>query len=149
MDFKFQIVLDSLGKAILRELEANARISFSDLGRKVGLSSPAVTERVRKMEEAGIIKGYHAVIDLPPRKESITAFIRLTTLPERYARVKTFLENRPEILECHHVSGEESFMIKVLVPSVQDLEKIVENLSPFGQTRTSIVLSSPLVRSGP
>ena len=148
MNFKFKALLDPLGKRILRELEANARISFSDLGRKVGLSSPAVTERVRKMEEAGIIRGYHAAIDLDGDRKMVAAFIRMTTLPENYPRVKKILEGMPEILECHHVSGEDSFVIKALVPTVQDLEAIVETLSPFGQTRTSIVLSSPLVRSG-
>lgn len=146
MNLKSKPLLDSLGKSILRELEANARISFSDLSRKVGLSSPAVIERVRKMEDAGIIKGYHAHVDLGTGQKKILAFIRMTTRPEYYPRVKRLLEKRPEILECHHVSGEESFMIKVLVPSVPDLEKIVETLSPLGQTRTSIVLSSPLIR---
>ncbi len=149
VDFKFENLLDSLGKKILKELSQNGRISFSELGRKVGLSSPAVTERVRKMEEAGIIKGYHAAIDLPDKAQKVTAFILMTTLPQHYKKVNQILEELPETLECHHVSGEESFMIKVLVPDLKKLESIVETLSAFGRTRTSIVMSTVLDKGAP
>ena len=149
MNLKFEALLDSIGKKILKELAGNARISFSELGRKVGLSSPAVTERVRKMEEAGIIKGYHALINDTGQGETITAFIGMTTAPEQYRRFKALVKTTPGIEECHHVSGEESFMLKVRVPSVKDLETLLAWFSPFGQTRTSLVLSSVPLGSRP
>lgn len=142
MDLKFESLLDNIGEQILQELCKNARISFSELGRKVGLSSPAVTERVKKMEEAGIIKGYKAVIDKGEDTGKIMAFIVMTTLSQHYKKIKQVLEAHPGTLECHHLSGEESLMIKVAVESIDKLEAFVETLGAYGKTRTSVVLST-------
>ena len=147
-DRKFQRLLDRVGQQILNILQEDARIPYSELGRQVALSAPAVIERVRKMEEAGIISGYHARIDANKVGWPIMAFVSLSTRPELYARFIALAEQDAGILECHHVSGNESFVMKVIAPSLQDLETMIERLSPFGQTKTLIVLSSPVAKPG-
>ncbi len=142
MNIKIESLLDNIGEQIIRALTKNARISFSELGRNVGLSSPAVTERVKKMEEAGIIKGYKAVIDKGQGTGKIMAFIVMTTLSQHYKKIRQILEAHPGALECHHLSGEESLMIKAAVESVETLEALVATLGAYGKTRTSIVLST-------
>ena len=144
----FPRILDQVGRQILTILQENARISYSELGRRVALSAPAVIERVRKMEDAGIISGYHTHVDPSKVGWPIMAFVSLSTRPELYARFIALAEQEPGILECHHVSGSESFVMKVVAPSVQDLEAQIEQLSPFGQTKTLIVLSSPVNKPG-
>jgi len=142
VNLKFESLLDNIGEQILRELAENGRISFSELGRKVGLSSPAVTERVKKMEDAGIIKGYKAIIDTPEDTGKITALIAMTTLSQHYKKIKQILGAYPGTVECHHLSGEESLMIKVVMERVEEIEALVEILGAYGTTRTSIVLST-------
>jgi len=142
MNFKIEKLLDNIGKKIVLELVNNARISFSELGRVVGLSTPAATERVRKLEEAGIITGYHAGINGDLLGSSVIAFIHLDTPATCYDRVKKQARQLSQVLECHHVSGEGSFILKVVVGSVGDLETLVARFSPLGRTKTTIVLSS-------
>jgi len=146
MDFDFQKLLDRTGFEILRALQENARLSFSELGRRVALSSPAVAERVRKMEELGIIEGYHARIEPQKVGLPIMAFILLRTRPEKYPGIIALVRSTPEILECHHVSGGESFIVRVVAASIPHLENLIERFSLFGETSTLIVLSSPVVK---
>lgn len=148
MALKIERLLDPIGKKILSIMQQKARISFSDLGRKVGLSTPAVTERVRKLEEGGVVLGYHAVLDAAKVGFPVTAFVHLTTPAQNYPVVTALLKGMDEVLECHHISGEESFILKTVVPSVEHLESLVEKLSPYGRTKTSIVLSSFFVKRG-
>jgi Lrp/AsnC family leucine-responsive transcriptional regulator len=144
MDLDFEKLLDRTGLQILRALQENARLSFSELGRRVALSSPAVAERVRKMEETGIISGYHARVEPEKVGLPIMAFILLKTQAKRYPDIISLARRLPEILECHHVSGGESFAIKSVVSSIPHLEELIEKLSPFGETSTLVVLSSPV-----
>ena len=144
MDFKFESSLDKIGLNILKELQTNARLSYSEIGRRVGLSSPAVTERIKRMEDIGIICGYHANVDYTKIGFPILAFVFLTTLSEKYNEVYSFIEQTSEIIECHCISGSESFIIKVYSRSVAQLDQIIENLSEFGETKTTVVLSSPI-----
>lgn len=147
-DRRIQRMLDRVGQQILNILQENARIPYSELGRQVSLSAPAVIERVRKMEDAGIISGYHARVDANKVGWPIMAFVSLGTRTELYPRVIEMAEREPGILECHHVSGNESFVMKVNAPSIQDLETLIERLSPFGQTKSLIALSSPVNKPG-
>jgi Lrp/AsnC family leucine-responsive transcriptional regulator len=135
-------LLDASGLKILQELRRDARQTLSELSRKAGMSLPAVSERVRRMEEAGIIRGYHAQVDLAALGYPITVFIRLKTVPERSARFRTAAGSMPEILECHHVSGEDSFVIKLAVSSIAHLEEMIGKIGAHGQTTSSIVLST-------
>ncbi len=144
MDPKKISSVDDIGMKILKELQINARSTFSDIGRKVGLSSPSVAERIYKMEESGIIMGYHADINPKVFDHNIMAFITLTTQPNKYKEIYAFAEEQKEILECHHVSGNESLIFKVVCGSISHLDSMVEKLSKYGETKTSIVLSSPL-----
>ena len=139
-------LLDGVGWNLLRELQTDARLSFAELGRRVGLSLPAVAERVRRMEEAGIITGYHAEVDLPEIGISVMAFIRITTTGDRYPSIIQLARDLPEVLECHHLTGTDSFIMKVVAPAISDLEALITQLSTYGQTATSIVLSSPVTK---
>jgi Lrp/AsnC family leucine-responsive transcriptional regulator len=144
MTFNYEKILDRTSWKLLQVLQTNGRMSFSELGRRVGLTSPAVAERLRKMEEAGIITGYRA--DVNPEKVglSLTAIIGLTTSPDRYPQIITLIQNMPEVLECHHVTGNYSFVMKIIAKSTAHLESAIAQLSQYGSTTTSIVLSSPI-----
>jgi Lrp/AsnC family leucine-responsive transcriptional regulator len=136
-------MLDAVDWQILAELQENARISFAELGRRVGLSAPAVAERVSRMEEAGIITGYRAQVNLKALGWSILAFTRFTSRDSnRYHEVARMAQDIPEILECHRVTGSECLYLKVAVSSIQHLEVLIDLLEKYGQTETTIVLSS-------
>jgi Lrp/AsnC family leucine-responsive transcriptional regulator len=145
MTLESEKLLDEIGWKIVRELQENARLSYAELGRRVGLSIPAVTERVRKLEDAGIITGYHAEINPEKIGRPITAFIRMNILGDA-PRLTAMLKEMPEIVECHRGTGGDSFILKASVASVHHLEKLIDGLLPFGMTTTSIVLSSPVVK---
>jgi Lrp/AsnC family transcriptional regulator, leucine-responsive regulatory protein len=142
MNIKSKKEIDEIGMNILQELQFNARSTFSEIGRKVGLSSPAVAERVYKMEKLGIINGYHADVNSDVFFHNITAFITITTQSKHYPTILTLAENNNQFIECHHISGDESLIIKVVSSSMPNLDKLVDKLSEFGETKTSIVLSS-------
>ena len=137
-------LLDDIGWHILRELQENARISFAELGRRVGLSIPAVTERVRRMEDVGIITGYHADINFEKVGYPITAYIRMSITGNVSAQIVDLMRDFDEVTECHRGTGGDSFILKVRVSSVAHLENVIERLLPYGITTTSIVLSSPI-----
>jgi Lrp/AsnC family transcriptional regulator, leucine-responsive regulatory protein len=139
-------LLDEIGWHILDELQENARISFAELGRKVGLSTPAVTERVRKLEDAGVIAGYRTEVNPARAGLPITAFIRLSVVGEASARLAALIRELPEIAECHRTTGADSFVMKVRVSSIAHLEALIDRLTPFGTTTTSMVLSTPVTR---
>lgn len=142
--FQVERILDRIGRKLLRALQENARLTYSELGRQLGLSAPAVAERVRKMEELEIITGYHAEVNPAQLGYGVLAFIRLTTPTDKYPRVLELAQRLPEIRECHHVTGGEAFILKVLATSIPHLESIIAQLSSYGATSTSIVLSSPV-----
>lgn len=139
-------LLDQVGWQILSALQQDARLSFTELGRRVGLSLPAVAERVRRMEDAGIITGYRADVDATKIGMSMTVFVRLTTTGTQYPKIIALAQELPEVLECHHLTGTDSFIMKVIVSSIAHLETLITQLSTYGQTTTSIVLSSPVVK---
>jgi Lrp/AsnC family leucine-responsive transcriptional regulator len=136
-------LLDATGWQILRELEANARLSFAELGRRVGLSLPAVAERVRKMEDAGIITGYRAQVDPARVGLPIRAFVRIRLEREvDSARLETAMAELPDVLEWHNLTGDDCAIVKVAVSTIPELDRMIQQLKSFGQTTTSIVLSS-------
>jgi len=139
-------LLDAKGWALLRELQLDARLSFAELGRRVGLSTPAVADRVRNLEAAGVIVGYRAEVD--PRKVGlpILAIVRLNVVGDVLPKVTALVRALPEVLECHRGTGGDSFTLKVAVATVAHLEALIDRLTPFGTTSTSIVLSSPVER---
>jgi Lrp/AsnC family transcriptional regulator, leucine-responsive regulatory protein len=137
-------MLDQIDWKILKELQIDARISYAELGRRVGLTTPAIIERIRKLEDAGIITGYRAEIDTAKVGLSITAFIRMSITGIDYSRIIETVKNTNEVLECHRGTGGDSFIMKVAVSSVEHLQNVIDKLTPYGITTTSIVLSSPV-----
>lgn len=137
-------MIDGIDWKILKELQENARTSFAELGRRIKLTTPAVIERIRKLEDAGIISGYRAEIDTAKVGLPITAFIRMSISGVDYSRIIKVAEKTNEILECHRGTGNDSFIMKVAVSNVEHLQAIIDKLTPYGITTTSIVLSSPV-----
>ena len=131
---------------ILGALQADARLSFSELGRRVGLSPPAAAERVRRLEDAGIISGYRAELNLERLGFPITAIIRVSTPEPQFARLKAAVAGLQEVLECHHVTGADSLVLKVTALSVGHLEKVIEQIGRHGTPTTAIILSSPIAK---
>ncbi|MDE3162941.1 MAG: Lrp/AsnC family transcriptional regulator [Acidobacteriota bacterium] len=143
-----RIELDAIAWKILEYLQQNARISFAELGRKVGLSTPAVAERVHRLEEAGVISGYHALVNPARLGLPIHVLVRLT-IPGgdlQVSRAVTAIKDLAEIQRCHRITGDESFIIEANVVSVRHLESLIDKLSALGATSTSTVLSLPVER---
>ncbi len=137
--------LDFLDAKILTELQNDARLSMRELGRRVSLSAPAVTERVRRLEESGIVTGYRAQVSPAPLGRSISAFIGVQDSGQRDPLLISWAKDRDGILECHSVTGENSCILKVALRDVAELEAVLGELIQMGFTSsTSIVLSTPL-----
>lgn len=139
-------MIDEIDRKILHELQIDARTSFAELGRRVGLTTPAVIERVRKLEDAGVIVGYRAEIDTAKIGRPITAFVRMSIAGVDYSHIIEVAQQSNEVLECHRGTGGDSFIMKVAVASVEHLQEIIDKLTPYGITTTAIVLSSPVKR---
>ena len=137
-------MIDEIDRSILRELQVDARTSYAELGRRVGLTTPAVIERVRKLEDAGIITGYRAEIDTSKVGFPITAFVRMSITGVDYSHIIEVAHDSNEVLECHRGTGGDSFIMKVAVGSVEHLQEVIDRLTPYGITTTTIVLSSPV-----
>jgi len=142
-------VLDEIDAAILKEVMVNARVSAADLARKVGLSSPSVAERLKRLEEAGVITGYAATVDPAAVGLPIAAWLRIRPLPGELNRVAEVLRSLPEIVECDRITGEDCFLARAHVPSVGDLEALIDEVIPYAMTNTSIIQSSPVPRRLP
>ena len=138
--------LDVIDKKILTELSADARIAFAELARRVGLSSSAATDRVKQLESLGLIRGYRAELDMKALGLTITAFIRMTCDGPRYRPFLKFLNTLDAVQECHHLTGGDAFLLKVMLQSTEELETLIEKLLPYGMPTTSMVLSTPVER---
>ncbi|WP_304458590.1 Lrp/AsnC family transcriptional regulator [Alicyclobacillus sendaiensis] len=136
--------LDEIDWHILEHLQKNARVSYRELGEEVRLSPPAVAERVRKMEDAGVLRHYRATVDPKKVGYAVQCFIRLTVHGGRYSSAIATVREMPEVLECHRVTGDACLLLKVVATSMEHLERVIDALVPFGQVVTSIVLSSPI-----
>ena len=137
-------MLDNIGWKILGELQRNARIPFTELGRRVGLSTPAVMERVHRLEEVGVITAYRAEVDHSKVGYPILAFVRVNVEGDSLGHVISVSREMPEVLECYRVTGADSFIMRVAVESVEELETLIDRFRPFVATTTSVVLS-PIV----
>jgi Lrp/AsnC family leucine-responsive transcriptional regulator len=141
--------LDAIDRGIISELVANGRISFAELGRRVNLSSPAVTERVQRLERAGVITGYHAEIDPRALGYQLTAIVRVKPAPAQLARIAELAAEIPEISECHRITGEDCFYIQVHLRTIEELAGILDRFLQFGETTTSIINASPITGREP
>jgi len=141
-----EIELDEISWKLLALLQEDARRSFRQLGRAVGLSAPAVAERVRRMEEAGVITGYHAAINPKRVGYTVLAQMRIGGVGHRVAAFSDLVTATPQVLECHRVTGSDSFLLKIVAASIAQLELLIDRFAPFGDVTTALVLSSPVVR---
>jgi Lrp/AsnC family leucine-responsive transcriptional regulator len=137
-------LLDSHGRKLLHELQANARLSLAELGRRIGLSPAATGERLKQMEETGILRAYTVEIDREPLGLEVLAFIRMSCPGQNYHRFLDYVQNLEEVRECHHLTGGDDFLLKITTTSLADLEALIEALLPYGNPVTSLVLSSPV-----
>ncbi len=139
-------LIDDIARRLLEELQKNARASYAELGRRVGLSPSATAERLRRLEDAGIIRGYRADIDPASLGLGLMALIRMTADGVQYQNLMKFLEDCEQVRECYHVTGGDALMMKVLAPSIEQLEALIMKLLRYGIPTTSIVLSTPVER---
>lgn len=137
-------MLDPTNLRLLGELQRDPRLPMAELGRRIGLSAPAVTERVRRLEDTGIIQGYR--LDLNPIALGlpITVYIRVRPDPGQLPKIADLARRIPEVVECHRITGDDCFILKAHIPSMDQLDRLLDRLLLYGTTTTSIVQSSPV-----
>lgn len=136
--------LDGRDLEILRALTEDARVSMAELARRVGLSAPSVVERVRRLEEAEVIQGYRAVVNPAALGLPLTAWIRIRPIPGQLRKVAEVLQGLDAVVACDRVTGEDCFIARAHVRSVEHLETLIDRIMPYAMTNTSIVQSSPV-----
>jgi Lrp/AsnC family leucine-responsive transcriptional regulator len=139
-----ELLLDQRNLELLRLLRANPRISLSELARRVGMSAPAVRERVARLEEGGVILGYRLEIDGRSLGFPIVAMVRIRPMPGKLPKIVELAQATREISECHRITGEDCFLIKLHLRSLDELDPILDKFLAFGQTTTSLLQSSPV-----
>ncbi len=140
--------IDDTDRALLRELQADARTSLAELGRRVGLSAPAVGERVGRLVGAGVIQGFHAEVDARELGFQFGAIVRVRPAAGRIPKVAKVANETEEVRWCHRITGEDCFIAHVVVRDVEHLEEVIDRFTPFGQTTTSLMQSSPVPPRG-
>lgn len=133
--------MDKINQKILTILRQNGRISFTELGKQVHLSAPAVAERVKKLEDTGVITGYSATVNFESMGYPIEAIIQAKVFLGKEANFIKLAKSRSEIIECLNVTGDKAFLIKVIVPSMSKLDALLEEFSDISETTTMVVLS--------
>ena len=141
--------LDATDVRILDALVVDARMSIADLARSVGLSPPSVSERIKRLEEVGVIEGYTLTINPKALGLPIAAWLRIRPIPGQLQKVADILRGLPEIVECDRITGEDCFIARAHVQSVEELEKLIDQVIPHAMTNTSIIQSSPVKRRLP
>ncbi len=141
--------LDPLDAKLLEALIKNARLSLAALARRVGLSPPSVAERIKRLEEAGVIRGYTLSVDPQALGLALTAWIRIRPLPGQLGHVLALLQQMPEVVECDRVTGEDCFLARAHLACMEDLEAVIDEIIPYAMTNTAIVQSSPVPRRLP
>jgi Lrp/AsnC family leucine-responsive transcriptional regulator len=141
--------LDDTDRKIIGELATDGRVSFAELGRRVSLSSPAVAERVQRLERSGVITGYRAEIDPRRLGYQLTAIVRIKPAPGQLARIPELAGAIPEIGECHRITGEDCFYLKVFLRSIDELGSLLDRFLVYGETTTSLINASPIPRRDP
>jgi Lrp/AsnC family leucine-responsive transcriptional regulator len=141
-------LLDHTNRQLLAELQSDARLSLAELGRRVGLSSPAVAERLQRLERDQVILGYHAQLNPRALGFALSAVIRVRPAPRQLHRVGELAQAAPEVVECRRITGEDCYIMLAHVRSVEHLEEVIDRFAVYGQTTTSIVQSSPVPPRG-
>jgi len=149
MPMESNLLGDDKNIDLLSLLQSDPRMSISELSRRVKLSAPAVKERVTRLEEAGVIAGYR--LDLNPKALGfpVTAFVRIRPMPGQLPKIIALAQSMPEVSECHRITGEDCFILKVHLDALENLDVVLDRFLAFGQTTTSIIQSSPVPPRGP
>lgn len=142
-------MIDSINRKILAALQENARISFAELAKRVHLTAPAVAERVRKMESAGVITGYSVKVDLDRAGYPIVAMVQCKVYRTKERAFKALLLSYDEVIECLNVTGEQAFLVKLAVASMSQLDEILEAFIDYSDTNTMMILSTQVERALP
>ena len=142
-------LLDVVNLRLLDELSRDGRLGMAELGRRVGMSAPAVAERVQRLERAGVISGYHAQIDPRAVGFPVSAVVRIRPAPGQLQRIPEIARETPEVAECYRITGEDCYLLRLHLPAIDALEEILDRFTPYGLTTTSIIHSAPVPRRGP
>ena len=137
-------LLDEVNRLLLRELHADPRMTMAALARRVSMSAPAVTERDQRLERAGVITGYRMEVDPAALGMPVTAFARVRPAAGQLSKIAEQAQTMPQVTECHRITGEDCFLLKIHAPSVAGLEDVLDRFLLFGQTVSSIVVSTPV-----
>jgi Lrp/AsnC family leucine-responsive transcriptional regulator len=142
-------LLDGVNLRILAELQDNPRLSMAELARRVSMSAPAVTERVQRLQQAGVIAGYRLDIDPAAVGLPVTAFARIRPMPGSLPKIAQLAAELPQVTECYRITGEDCFLLKLHAPAIDQLEAVLDRFLVYGNTTTSIVVSTPVPRRPP
>jgi Lrp/AsnC family transcriptional regulator, leucine-responsive regulatory protein len=142
-------LLDDVNRRILTELLGNSRLPMAELARRIGMSAPAVTERVQRLERAGVIAGYQLELDPAAVGLPVTAFARIKPMPGSLPKIAELAATLPEVTECYRITGEDCFLIKLHAPAIDQLEATLDRFLAYGNTTTSVVVSTPVPRRPP
>lgn len=134
--------MDITDYRIIEILQDDGRVSMKDLGKIVGLTSPAVSERVKRLEEAGVIQGYKAIVNPDKLGRVIKSFINIALPSENYQEFVDYARQDNRIVECHHITGEDCLLLKVIVQDMYELEQVIDKIKQVGKTKTSVILST-------
>jgi Lrp/AsnC family leucine-responsive transcriptional regulator len=137
-------VLDELKVRLLTELTADPRLRTTELARRLGVSAPTVRERVTRLEESGVIRGYRLEIDPAAVGLPVAAWVRLRPGPGQIPRIIELAARTPEVVECHRISGEDCFLMRVQVAAIAGLEDVLDKFLVHGQTTSSFIVSTPI-----
>jgi Lrp/AsnC family transcriptional regulator, leucine-responsive regulatory protein len=140
--------LDDTNLQLLKELQSSSRLSNAELGRRVGLSAPAVADRLARLEEGGAIVAYRAEIDPRALGFSLSVVLRIRPAPRELKKVAELAQRTEEVVECHRITGDDCYLMRAWVRNVDHLEEVIDRFAPYGQTTTSIVQSSPVPPRG-
>ena len=137
-----ELLQDAKNLKLLRELRGDPRLSIAELARRIGLSAPAARERLARLEETGVIRGWR--VDLDPRAlgYEVAAYVRVRPAPGQLPKVAQLAQKMPQVVECHRVTGEDCFVLKVHIESMDGLDRVLDRFLAFGQTTTSIIQST-------
>ena len=139
-------LLDPINRRLLNELQSDARVTMAELGRRINLSAPAVAERVQRLERAGVIIGYRAEVDPKAVGYPIAAVVRVRPTTRQLQKIPELAREIPEVVDCHRITGEDCFFVKLHVRDVEHLEEVIDAFAFYGQTTTSVMQTSPVPR---
>lgn len=139
-----ELLNDPRNVELLSLLRDDPRLGISELARRIGMSAPAVRERVLRLEEAGIIRGYRLELDPAALGYLVSAYVRVRPAPGKLPKVTELARSLPQVVECHRVTGEDCLVLRVYLPSLNELDQVLDQFLAYGQTTTSIIQSTPV-----